>query len=153
MKITRALPIVLGLLLSSSRPATAQPTTVLKVSGSPTMTINTAVPGSQPTAVTDASTTYTVSVKQTDGLQHITAQIGVLPMPANTTLSITMALPSAGGTGFGPVTLSLTPQIVIGNIPKVSGSSGSITYTFSATAAAGVVSGQRFVTFTLVAGA
>ena len=152
MKITRALPIVLGLLLSSSRPATAQPTTVLKVSGSPTMTINTAVPGTQPTAVTDALTTYTLSVKQADAPQHIMAQIDT-PMPANTTLSITMALPSAGGTGFGPVTLSLTPQIVIGNIPKVSGSSGSITYTFSATAAAGVVSGQRFVTFTLVAGA
>ena len=105
----RALPIVLGLLLISSRPATAQPATVLIVPGSPaTMTINAAVAGSQPTAVTDASTTYTVSVKQTDGLQHITAQIGVLPMPANTTLSITMALPS-GGTGGGPVILSTMP--------------------------------------------
>ena len=148
----RALPIVFGLLLISSRPATAQSVTVFKVPVSPaTMTINTAVAGSQPTAVTDASTTYTVSVKQADAPQHITAQIDA-SMPLGTTLSITMTL-SSGGTGSGPQLLSTTPVTVVGNISRVNGSSGSITYTFSATAAAGVVSGQRFVTFTLVAGA
>src|ERR1035437_9631858 len=73
VKIMRALPIVLGLLLISSRPAAAQ---TFSVSGSPAkMTITTAVAGSQPTSVINAATKYNVKVGWRQGTKKIVAQI------------------------------------------------------------------------------
>jgi hypothetical protein len=150
VKIMRALPIVLGLLLISSRPATAQTFTV---SGSPAkMTINTAVAGSQPTSVTDAATTYKVQVRSWQGIKKITAQINAA-MPAGTTLQLSM-VPPVGATSPGPVTLTTVAQSIVNNIANVGTTvTLGITYKFSATAAAGVVSSQsRTVTLTMVVG-
>jgi len=149
VKITRALPIVLGLLLSSSRPATAQTFTV---SGSPaTMTINTAVAGSQPTSITTATTTYRVKVSSWQGTKKIVAKINTA-MPAGTTLQLSM-VPPGGATSPGPVSLTTVNQDIVNNIANVGTVTLGITYTFSATAAAGVVPSQwRTVTLTMVTG-
>lgn len=150
MKITRSLPIVLGLLLISSRPATAQTFTV---SGSPaTMTINTAVAGSQPTSVTNAATTYNVRVGNAQGIKKIVARINAA-MPAGTTLQLSM-VPPVGATSPGPVSLTTVSQDIVNNIAKVGTRvTLGITYKFSATAAAGVVPLQsRTVTLTMVVG-
>src|SRR5665647_876890 len=116
VKIMRALPIVLGLLLISSRPATAQ---TFSVPSSPAkMTINTAVAGSQPTSVTNTATTYNVRVSRRQGIKHITAQIDT-PMPAGTTLQLSM-VPPAGATSPGLVTLTSTAaQSIVNNIANV----------------------------------
>jgi hypothetical protein len=151
VKITRALPIVLGLLLISSRPATAQTFSVS--SGTlAKMTITTAVAGSQPTSVTNTATTYNVRVRSWQGIKHITAQID-LAMPAGTTLQLSM-VPPAGATSPGLVTLTTTAQSIVNNIANVNPTvTLPITYKFSATAAAGVVATfTRRVTLTMVTG-
>jgi hypothetical protein len=150
VKITRALPIVLGLLLLiSSRPATAQTFTV--PSSPAKMTITTAVAGSQPTSVTNAVTTYNVRVKNNQGIKKIVARINAA-MPAGTTLQLSMA-PPVGATSPGPVSLTTVNQDIVNNIANVNPTvTLPITYTFSATVAAGVVSSWRTVTLTMVTG-
>ena len=64
MRTKSALLLVLGLLLSSSRPATGQ-ATALTTSGSPgNMIITTAVAVAELPTITDAVTTYFVIVKR-----------------------------------------------------------------------------------------
>jgi len=147
----RALPIVLGLLLISSRPATAQ--TTLSVTGSPAkMTITTAVAGSQPTSVTNAATTYRVQVNSWRA-KKIVAKINPA-MPLGTTLQLYMVPPvGVGATSPGPVSLTTVNQDIVNNIANVNPTvTLGITYKFSATAAAGVVSSSRKVTLTMVTG-
>jgi hypothetical protein len=142
--------LVTLLLLLGSRSAQAQPATQLTVSGSPAaMNVTVTVAGSQPAAVVNSATTYFVRAKNSSGPQKITAQLN-LPMPANTTLSIQLA-PTAGATSRGAVALDMTNRDVVVNIDKENGATAGITYTFSATVAAGVVPSQsRTVTLTLV---
>jgi hypothetical protein len=151
MGICNTLLLVASLMLSSVRLAAAQPATILTVSGSPApMTISGALPGNQPTAVTDATTTYFVRVKNPSGTGAISARLDA-PMPLGTTLKLTLT-PSSGATSVGPVTLSTISQAVVTNIKKENGSNLRVTYVFEATAAAGVVPAQsRAVTLTLVA--
>ena len=136
--------IVLLALAGWSREARAQ----LTVSGSPAqLTVSSAVAGSAPSAVSNSSTTYSVS---SAGIGHhgITVQLNSA-MPAGVTLTVTLA--SAGnGTSVGPVTLTTTAQDAITGISKkITGA--TITYTLSATPAAGVVPVQtRRVTLTYV---
>jgi hypothetical protein len=151
MRISTQLLLVASLMLSSVRLASAQPAIILTVSGSPApMTISAALPGNQPTAVTDATTTYFVRVKNPSGTGSIYAQLNAA-MPFGTTLKLTLS-PSSGATSLGPVTLSTISQAVVTNIQKENGSSLGVTYIFGATAAAGVVPAQsRAVTLTLIA--
>lgn len=141
--------ISLTLLLVWSREARAQ-STALTVSGSPaTLTITTAIAGNAPSPVTNGITTYFVKVKNIAGIHKITAQLNA-PMPAGTTLTISMVAP-AGATSLGAVTLDATPRDVVVNIDKENGATNTITYAFSATVAAGVVPVQsRTVTLSLV---
>jgi hypothetical protein len=150
MRIATVLLFAFGLSSLGSRPAVAQPLTALTVSGPPAiMTISSAIAGSQPTAITDATTTYFIKDKTPSGARKITASINA-PMPPGTTLSINL-VPSALGTNLGPVNLSTISQDVVVNISKENGSTLGITYVFSATLNAGVVPAQsRTVMLTLV---
>lgn len=130
-------------LLAMATDARAQ----LTVSGSPaTMKVSTATAGSSPLAVTNASTTYSVK-KPSSGHYTVTAGINT-PMPAGVTLKVSLA--TSSGSSAGAVALGTTAQnVVTGIAAKVT--SQVITYTLSATAAAGVVAVQtRSVTFTLI---
>ena len=120
----------------------------LAVSGSPsTMRITSAVAGAQPTSVVDASTTYTMDPKQNN--KKLVAQINA-PMPTGVTLSVTLDAPP-GATNVPNVALGTTAQTVVTNIDAQKKFTLGITYTLSATPAAGVVPLQsRTVTLTIV---
>jgi hypothetical protein len=122
--------------------------TILTVSGSPAaFTVSAAVAGSQPTALSSALT-YFIKSKHPAGAQKISAQLDS-PMPAGTTLTLQMVPPS-GATSLGAVSLDATVRDIIVNIDKENGSTYGMTYTFSATVAAGVVPSQsRTVTLTM----
>lgn len=128
-----------------SRDARAQ----LTVSGTPAqLTISTATAGSTPDPVTNSSTSYKV-VPLPTGNFAVTAAIDS-PMPAGVTLTVTLA---AAGTASssGPVALTTTANSVVTGITKKETGQLPITYTLSATPAAGVVPLQtRTVTFTVI---
>jgi hypothetical protein len=132
-------------LLAGAREARAQ----LSVSGNPAkMTVTAAIAGSAPTAVSNTSTTYSLTGKP-PGTTHyaITASINT-PMPAGVTLTISLA--ASLGTSVGPVALGTTAQNVVTGITNAM-SSQVITYQLSATPAAGVVaSSTRTVTLTRI---
>jgi hypothetical protein len=137
-----------GLLSVCSRHAAAQ--TALTVAAPPAaMTISTAIAGNEPTTAGVAST-YLVQVKPVAGVKKITAALDAA-MPANTTLTITMAAP-AGATSLGPVVMSTTTTDMVVNLAGINpGSTQGITYAFSARVAAGALTSQsRTITFTLV---
>lgn len=120
----------------------------IAVTGSPSLVINAAVAGSQPTQAT-ASGTYAITTNDTSRI--VTVEIDN-NMPANTTLKITMGAPS-GGTSAGAVTLSTTPQNAVTGFGMVIGSALSIGYTLDATVSAGIIAAtSRTVTFTIIAG-
>jgi hypothetical protein len=119
----------------------------ITVNGSPTaMKVTAAVAGSAPTAVSNALTTYSLS---SNPARHfaVTASINS-SMPAGVTLTITLA--ASRGVSAGAVTLSTVAQnVVTGVTARMFGQ--VITYTLSATAAAGVVPLQtRIVTLTQI---
>ena len=100
---------------------------------------------------TGTGSTYFVRVKPVDGVKKITARLNS-PMPAFTTLALAMA-PPAGATSFGAVILTGVDQDIVVNMQMINpGTTQSMTYTFTATAAAGVVPSQtRIVTLTMLA--
>jgi hypothetical protein len=74
-------------------------------------------------------------------------------MPSGVTLSVSLAAPS-GAASAGSVSLGTVAQDVVTGIGTVSASGLNVTYTLSATAAAGVVaSDSRTVTYTITTGA
>lgn len=122
----------------------------ITVSGSPgLLQISTAVPGLPPTSVSNSTTTYTLSGR-IKANNKITAQINSA-MPSGVTLALRMAVPS-GGTSLGDVALGIVARDILTNFPKGSkGTAFAITYTLSATVAAGVVPlTSRTVTLTIV---
>jgi hypothetical protein len=123
----------------------------ITVSGNPgALIVVTAVPGSQPTAVTDATTTYAITTNIAS--KKITVALNTA-MPANTALKLTLVAPT-GGTSAGQVTLTATAQDLVTGITTLAESGLGISYNFSATLAAGVVSSaQKTVTLTVVDGA
>jgi hypothetical protein len=148
MKVSSMLFLGASLLLVGSRLAPAQ-TLSLSASGSPaTMTI-TSIPaaGAQPNFVTNSTTSYVVTAKQSSP-QKITAQLNA-PMPTGVTLTATFSAVT-GATSSGPVNLDATARNVVTGIDQVTGKTGTITYKLSATVSAGVVPVQtRIVTLTL----
>jgi hypothetical protein len=139
---------VIGLALSAVSTTGAQ---TLSVSGSPAaLKITTAVAGSPPNAAVNTATTYTVKAKKANQPRKITAQLNTL-MPGGTTLTIDLT-PVGTSTGMGPVNLTTAAQDLVVDITNTSNKTGAISYTFSATSAAGVIpSSTRTVTFTLLA--
>jgi len=117
--------------------------------GAPSLTIITAVAGSAPTSVTDATSTWAVTTNQTGA--KITASIAAA-MPTGLTLSASLAAP-AGATSAGFVALSTTAVDVVTVITKLAQGSLGVSYRLAATAAAGVVaSDTRLVTYTITGG-
>jgi len=115
----------------------------------PAFNVTTAVAGSNPTALSSSGLTYFLKSKHPAGPTQITAQLDS-PMPAGTTLALTMDIPAAFGTSVGPVALDATPRAILINVDKVNGNTYTMNYTFTATAAAGVVPSQsRTVTLTM----
>ena len=120
----------------------------VSLSGSPSLVVNTATAGSNPTSAT-AAVTWAVTTNQTGA--KITASIGS-NMPAGLTLSVNLAAP-AGATSAGSQALSTTAVDLVTSITKLAQSALSVTYALSATAAAGVVSSTtRTVTYTITGG-
>lgn len=121
----------------------------LSFTGSPSLVINTATAGSAPTSAT-ANATYAVTTNETN--RKITAEIDS-DMPTGLTLTVSLAAPS-GGTSAGAVSLSTTAHDVVTGIATQNASGLSVSYSLSATSAAGVVAADtRTVTYTIVAGA
>ena len=122
----------------------------LSVSGNPgTLTVSTATAGSAPNAVSDATTTYAITTNESS--RKITAAIDTA-MPAGVTLTAELAAPT-GGTSTGAVALGTTAVDSVTGITTLNESAKTITYSLSATSAAGVVtSASKTVTFTIVAG-
>lgn len=121
----------------------------LGVTGTPSLTINTAVAGNAPTSATATGNTWAVTTNQTGA--KITASIPAA-MPAGLTLSAQMAAPAAA-TSAGLKALGVAAVDLVTGITKLNQSGLALSYQLDATAAAGVVaSGTRVVTFTITGG-
>ena len=138
---------VIALLAASGGAIGAQS---LSVSGNPSLLrVTTAVAGSQPNAVSDGATTYTVTTPGPNRTYKITAQLNT-PMPVGVTLTVTFAAPP-GATSLGAVVLDNTARDVVTDIPRNTNSTQSITYQVNAVVSAGVVpSSARTVTLTII---
>lgn len=111
------------------------------------LTVNTAVAGSQPSSASAASS-YSITTNGAADSKKISAKLDTA-MPANVTLAVDVAAPSAGSTSAGVVTLTASDTEVVGSIEGVAASGVSISYTLSATVAAAPVVGSRAVTYTI----
>lgn len=127
------------LLLFGGRVAAAQKITVVPASAGP-LQISTAVAGQQPVPVTVAGGTYTLRMKKKGGFTRITAQLA-RPLPAGTSLWVTLESPGGGAQSAGMIRLSTAPVDAVTNIPSTNKTytGCSISYQFRATTAAGVV--------------
>jgi hypothetical protein len=121
----------------------------ISVSDNPgNLVINSATAGSEPNDTTDNSTTWAITTNQT--ARKMTGSINSI-MPANVTLEINLTAPT-GGSSAGDVSLSTSDADLVTSIETVAESDLTITYTLSATVAAGeVAQAQKIVTLTLTA--
>jgi hypothetical protein len=133
-----------ALLLLGGRAASAQG--VLPTVGP--ITVASAVAGSQPTPVVNATTNYSTVLVFT-GQMKIVAQLNA-NMPAGMTLGVKLT-GASGGTSLGVVNLDVTARnIVLATTPAYY-TNVNVAYTVTATVAAGVVpSTSRTVTYTLL---
>ena len=138
---------IAALLTMVGRAAFAQ---TLSASGNPALLrVNTAVAGSEPIAVSNSSTSYTVTTPNPNRPHNITAQIDA-NMPVGITLTVSLAAPP-GATSLGPIALDVTARDVVTGIPRRANSTHGITYQLAATVQAGVVPlSSRTVTLTIV---
>jgi hypothetical protein len=117
-------------------------------SGSPSLLINSATAGSDPTSAT-AAASWAVTTNQTAA--KVTASINSA-MPAGLTLKVDLTAPT-GGSSAGATTLGTTAVDVITGITKLAEGSLGVSYSLDATAAAGVQSSTtRTVTYTITGG-
>ena len=117
--------------------------------GAPSLTITTAVAGSAPTSVSDATARWAVTTNQTGA--NISASIPA-NMPTGLTLSVALAAPAAA-TSTGAKALSTTSASLVTGVTKLAQGSLTATYTLDATAAAGVIpSATTIVTYTIAGG-
>ena len=158
--VMRSTSATLGLLTALASAAAAQTATQaltfevtaikqMTVSvASPSLTVNAAVAGSEPTVAT-SSGTYAITVNNTTS--KITGEISVGgAMPANLTLKANLAA-IGGGTSQNDVTLGISALDLVTAISAVASSTPALTLTFSATVAAGIVaSATRTVLYTIV---
>lgn len=119
------------------------------VTGTPSLTVNTATAGSAPTVAT-ASGNWAVTTNQTGA--KITGSIASA-MPDGVTLSANLTAPAGGSSSAGAVSLGTAAADLVTGITKLNAAALGLTYSLSATAAAGVVSSAtRVVTFTVTGG-
>jgi hypothetical protein len=114
-----------------------------------TLTITTATAGSDPTPVSGASSVWAVTTNQTNA--KISASIPT-DMPAGVTLNVQLAAPGTATSTAKDLASGAAQDLVTG-LTKVKGSALTVTYTLSATAAAGVIApSSRVVTYTMTPG-
>ena len=154
-KILSGLLVAIAATTASAQTATQTVTfqvdaiNLIGVTGTPSLVINSATPGSAPTSATSVGNTWAVTTNQTGA--KITASIAS-NMPAGLTLWATMGAP-AGATSAGAKSLSTTAVDMVTTITKLAASALALSYQLDATAAAGVVaSTTRVVTFTITGG-
>ena len=120
----------------------------ISFTGSPSLVVNTATAGAQPTAAV-AVVSWAVTTNQSNA--KITASM-TAGLPAGVTLTVNLAAP-AGATSAGAVALTTTTTDVVTGLTQAAQGGLSVTYTLSATATAGVVpSASRTVTYTITGG-
>lgn len=120
----------------------------IAITGNPApFTINSAVAGSQPAAITDTSTTYSASTLLAS--RRITGALAS-NMPSGITLQVMLAAPT-GATSQGLVTMTTASANLVTNLNLAVLTSGlQITYSFSATvAAAQVTAATNTLTYTI----
>lgn len=124
----------------------------ISASGNPgLLRVSTAIAGSEPIAVSNTSTTYTVTTPNPNRPHKVVAQLNAA-MPVGLTLTADFD-PPPGATSLGPIALDMTARDVVTSIPRNTNSTQLITYTLTATVAAGVVPPtSRIVTITIVRG-
>jgi hypothetical protein len=149
----------MALVVGASSAATAQTATQsvafqvdainqIAFSGSPSLVINTATAGSNPTSAT-AAATWAVTTNQTNA--KITASIGSA-MPAGLTLSVDLSAP-AGGSSAGVTVLGTIAVDLVTSITKLAQNGIAVGYSLDATPTAGVIaSTSRTVTYTITGG-
>lgn len=149
----------LALIVGASLPATAQTATQtltfqvdainqIAFAGSPSLVVSTASAGNEP-SVASAAATWAVTTNQSNA--KITASINAA-LPANVILTVDLAAPS-GATSAGAQPLGTTAVDLVTSLTRVAQGGLGVTYTLSATAAAGVVaSTTRTVTYTITGG-
>ena len=119
----------------------------IEITGSLSLTINSAIAGEQPENAIDSSSSYAITTNGTN--KRITASIDTA-LPAYVTLWINVAAPSGSGVSKGYVTLATSAADVVTGISHVAESNPLITYKLGATAQAGVISNiARTITLTL----
>jgi hypothetical protein len=121
----------------------------ISVSGSPgAMTLTTATAGSAPTAVPDATTTYSLTNNAGEDSKMVTATMD-RNTPADVTLEVTLEVPDAYATATKQI-LSTDTVKVLEHIGNVSVTGKTITYSLSAYKGAAAISAQSVeVTFTI----
>jgi hypothetical protein len=141
--------------------ATAQPVTqdvtiavnavsqIAVTGGAQSLTISTATAGS-PLTSASVTVSWAVTTNQLD--QKVSASLDQ-NLPAGVTLSAQLEAPTAGGLSTGPNPLSTTASDLVTGISTLAEGGLDLTYTLSATLAAGTVASQtRTVTYTITAG-
>lgn len=122
---------------------------VIAFTGSPSLTVNAAVPGSAPTSPTNATATWAVTTNQSNA--KITASLSSA-MPAGLTLSANLGAPT-GASSNGLTALGTSAVDLVTSVTKLAESALTVTYQLDATVAAGVVaSTSRTVTYTITGG-
>jgi hypothetical protein len=120
----------------------------ISFSGSPSLLINAAVAGNDPTSANNSVAKWAVTTNQSNA--KITASIDA-DMPAGLTLWVSLGAP-VGSTGIGN-SLSTTSVDLVTGITKLAQSNLSVLYSLDASPAAGVVaSTTRTVTYTITGG-
>ena len=114
-----------------------------------TLTVSAATAGSDPDPVTQASSLTYLST--TTNAKKIVGSINTVP--TDTTLDLTVnPIDGTQGTSAGSITLSSTDQDLLTAIPQYTMGDATTSYTFNATAAAGVISSTNAtVTLTIQA--
>lgn len=121
----------------------------ISVTGTPSLTITTAVAGDAPTSVTSTGNSWAVTTNQSTA--KVTGSLSAA-MPTGLTLSANLAAP-AGATSAGLTALGTTAVDLVTGITQLNASALGLTYQLDATAAAGVVpSSTRIVTYTITGG-
>jgi hypothetical protein len=156
---TRHAIAILAIMSGLGRPVAAQAVTQtlsfqvdainqIAFTGSPSLVINTAVAGGNPSSATVA-VTWAVTTNQSNA--KITASLNAA-LPADVTLTVDLTAP-AGAASAGAQSLGTTSVDLVTGMTQVAQSALGVTYTLSATAAAGVVpSTTRTVTYTITGG-
>lgn len=114
------------------------------------LTLSVPTAGSDFSSVTNATTSYNISLNSTT-VRKITASLGS-SLPTGISLAVALAAPSSGGSSSGSVSLTTSAQDVVRGLNQLSGSGLVITYTLSALIASATVgSSSSVVTYTLIA--